>query len=141
MDVTPMAADSAVNGDDPGRANLAQEDPLVQPDKARPRNTLQQRLSVGHTGGKDVNLPGTLRREASLSRSWCRTRTITQLLPPTCPGRGPRFLDPRIPRATEKGAALNSDPSFHLTLLSREPDPQGVGPSGQPNKRDPRPGR
>ena len=59
MDVTPTAAESAVNRDDPGRANLAQEDPLVPPDDARPRNTLQQRLSVGHTGGKDVNLPGT----------------------------------------------------------------------------------
>ena len=59
MDVTPTAAESAVNRDDPGRANLAQEDPLVQPDNARPRNTLQQRLSVGHTSGKDVNLPGT----------------------------------------------------------------------------------
>ena len=59
MDVTPTAAESAVNRDDPGRAKLAQEDPLVPPDDARPRNTLQQRLSVGHTGGKDVNLPGT----------------------------------------------------------------------------------
>ena len=59
MDVTPTAAESAVNRDDPGRANLAQEDPLVQPDKVRPRNTLQQHLSVGHTGRKDVHLPGT----------------------------------------------------------------------------------
>ena len=59
MDVTPTAAESAIKYDDPGRANLAQKDPLVQPNNARPRNTLQQRLSVGHTGGKDVNLPGT----------------------------------------------------------------------------------
>ena len=59
MDVTPMAAESAINHDDPGRANLAQKDPLVQPNNARPRNTLQQRLSVRHTGEKDVNLPGT----------------------------------------------------------------------------------
>ena len=57
MDVTPTAAESAVNRDGPGRADLAQEDPLVQPDKARPRNTLHQRLSVGHAGGKDVDLP------------------------------------------------------------------------------------
>ena len=34
-------------------------DPLIQPDKARRRNKLHQRLSVGHTGGKDVGLPGT----------------------------------------------------------------------------------
>ena len=59
MEVTPTAAESARNHDDPGRANLAQEDLLVQPNNARPRNTLQQRLSVGHTSRKDVNLPGT----------------------------------------------------------------------------------
>ena len=59
MDVTPTAAESAVNPDDPARADLAQEDPLVQPNKARPRNTLHQRLWVGRAGGKDVNLPGT----------------------------------------------------------------------------------
>ena len=59
MDVAPTTAESTVNREDPGRANLAQEDPLVQPDRARPRNTLQQRVSVGHTGGKDANLPGT----------------------------------------------------------------------------------
>ena len=59
MDVTTTAAESAINRDDPGQAKLAQEDSLVQPDTARPCNTLQQRLSVGHTGGKDKNLPGT----------------------------------------------------------------------------------
>ena len=32
MDVKPAAAGPAVNRDDPGQANLAQEDPLVQPD-------------------------------------------------------------------------------------------------------------
>ena len=58
MDVTPTAAESAVNGNDPERTDLAQEDPLVQFDKARPRNTLHQCLSVGHAGRKDVNLPG-----------------------------------------------------------------------------------
>ena len=58
MEVIPTAAESAVNRDDPGRADLAQEDPLVQSDKARPRNTPHQRLSVGDTSGKDVDLPG-----------------------------------------------------------------------------------
>ena len=56
--VKPTAAETAVNHDDPERANLGQEDPLVQPDKARPRNTLHQRLSVGHADGKGVDLPG-----------------------------------------------------------------------------------
>ena len=59
MDVTPTAAEWAINHDDPGRANLAQKDSLVQPNDAQPRNTLQQRLSVAHTGRKGVNLPGT----------------------------------------------------------------------------------
>ena len=59
MDVTPTAAESAMNHDDPGRANLAQKDPLIQPSNARPHNALQQRLLVRHTSGKDVNLPGT----------------------------------------------------------------------------------
>ena len=59
MDVTPTAAGWATNHNDPGRARLAQKDPLVQPNNARPRNTLQQRLSTGHTSGEGVNLPGT----------------------------------------------------------------------------------
>ena len=57
LDVRQTAAESAVNRDDPVRADLAQEDPLVQPDKARPRNTLHQHLSVRHAGEKDVDLP------------------------------------------------------------------------------------
>ena len=56
--VKPTAAEPAVDRDDPGRADLTQEDPLVQRDKARPRDTLHQRLSVGHAGGKGVDLPG-----------------------------------------------------------------------------------
>ena len=59
MDVTTTAAESVINRNNPGRANLTQEDPLVQPDNAPPRNTLQQGLSVGHSSGKDVNQPGT----------------------------------------------------------------------------------
>ena len=59
MDVTPTAAESATNRDNPGRADLAQKDPPVQPNNARPRNTLQQRLSMGHTSGEGVSLPGT----------------------------------------------------------------------------------
>ena len=59
MDITRTAAELATNHDDPGRANLAQKDHLVQPNNARPRNTLQQRLSIGHTSGQGVNQPGT----------------------------------------------------------------------------------
>ena len=45
MGVTPTAAETAGNHDDPGRPSLAEKDPLVQPNDARPRNTLQQSLS------------------------------------------------------------------------------------------------
>ena len=59
MNVTPQAAESTTNPNDPRPADLTQEDPLVQPSNARPRNTLQQRPSTGHTSGECVNLPGT----------------------------------------------------------------------------------
>ena len=59
MNVTLLAAESATNHDDTGRAGLAEKDPLVQPNNARPRNTLQQGLSAGHTSGEGVKLPGT----------------------------------------------------------------------------------
>ena len=59
MIVTPTAAGSATNHNDLGRADLAQKDPLVQPNNARPRNTLWQHLSTGHTSGEGVHLPGT----------------------------------------------------------------------------------
>ena len=59
MNVTPQAAESATNHDDHGRASLAQKEPLVQPNNARPRNTLQQRPSTRQTSGEGVNLPGT----------------------------------------------------------------------------------
>ena len=62
MNVTPTAAESATNHDDPGRADLAQQDRLVQPNNAQPRKTLQQRPSTGHTSGRGVNLPGTCNR-------------------------------------------------------------------------------
>ena len=58
MDVEPTATGPAINRDDPGQANLAREDPLAQPDNARPRNTLRQRLSVGRAGEGGVKLPG-----------------------------------------------------------------------------------
>ena len=67
MDVKPAAAGPAVKGDDPRQANLAQEDPLVQPVITRPHNTLHQRLSVGHAGEKGVKLPGSCSRHPTNS--------------------------------------------------------------------------
>ena len=59
MNDMPTAPESARSHDTPGRANLAQKDPLVQLNNAQPRITLQQRPSTGHTSGEGVNLPGT----------------------------------------------------------------------------------
>ena len=42
MGVKPAAKGPAINRDDPGQADLAQESPLAQPDDARPRNTYQR---------------------------------------------------------------------------------------------------
>ena len=58
MDVKPAATGPAINRVDPGQADLAQENPLVQADNRRPRNTLHQRLSVGGAGESGVELPG-----------------------------------------------------------------------------------
>ena len=59
MDVKPASAGLAVDRDDSRQANLAREDPLVQPDNARLRNTLHQRLSVRRAGEKGIELPGS----------------------------------------------------------------------------------
>ena len=58
MIVMPKAAESGTNRNDHRRADLAQKDPLVEPNNARPHNTLQQRCSTGHARGEGVNLPG-----------------------------------------------------------------------------------
>ena len=145
MDVTPTTAHSAINRDDPGRAKLAQKDPSYNPTTrgraTQPSNACRSDTPTGKTSTCPTHATDTRRVEARLSNPWCRTQTKTQQLPPTSPGRGSRFPDPRNPPATEKGAAPHPDPSFHLTLLSREPDPQGAGQRARPNMRDPRPGR
>ena len=62
MDVTPTTAHSAINRNDPSRANPAQKDPLVVFNGARPSNTPWRRLSVGGPDGNDINLPDTCNR-------------------------------------------------------------------------------
>ena len=145
MDVTPTAAHLAINHDDPRRANLAQKDPSYNPlmrgRATHSSNTCQSDTPTAKTSTCPAHATDTRRVEASLRSPWCRTRTKTQRLPPASFWRGPRFPDPRKPPATEKGAAPHPDLSFHLTFLSREPDPQGAGQRGRPNTRDSRPGR
>ena len=145
MDVTQTAAHSAIIHDDPGRANLAQKDPSYSPTTrgraTHPSNACRSDTPTGKTSTCPTHATDTRRVEASLSSPWCRTRTKTQRLPHTSPGREPRFPDPRNPPPTEKGAAPHPDPSFHLTLLSREPDPQGAWQRARQNTREPRPGQ
>ena len=128
----------------PGEPTLPKRTPSYNPTTrgraTHSSNACRSGTPAGKTSTCQARATDTQRVEASLDSPWCRTQTKLQRLPPTSPGRGPRFPDPRNPPATEEGAAPNSDPSFHLTLLSREPDPQGAGPRGQANTRDPRPG-
>ena len=118
----------------PGEPTLPKRTPSYNPTTRGRATHSSNACRSGTPAGKTSTCPAsatdTQRVEASLSSPWCRTRTKTQQLPPTSPGRGPHFLDPCNLPATEKGAAPNLDPSFHLTLLSREPDPQGAGPRG-----------
>ena len=62
MDVTPTTAQTAIDRDDTGRANFAENNPLVQSNGARLRNTPRQCLSVRHIDGNDINLPDTCNR-------------------------------------------------------------------------------
>ena len=144
MDITPTAAHSAPNHDDPGRVNLAQKDPPYNPTTpsraTHPSNTCRSDTPTGKTSTCPTRAADTRRVKASLRSMWCRTGAKTQRLPPTSPGWGPRFPDPLNLPPTGKGPAPHPDPSFHLTLLSREPDPQGAGQRARPNTRDPRPG-
>ena len=57
MDGKPAAAGPAVNRDDLRQADVAQEEPLVQPDNARPRDTLHQRCRSDAPARKASNCP------------------------------------------------------------------------------------
>ena len=84
MNVTPQAAESATNHDDPRHANVAQRDPLVQPHSSNARRP-------GTPAGKASTYPapatGAQGVEASLSSPWCPTRMKLPRPPPTSPGR------------------------------------------------------
>ena len=62
MDVKPAATRPAIDPNDPGQADLAQENPLVQADNAQQRNTPHQCLSVRRAGESGVELPGLCSR-------------------------------------------------------------------------------
>ena len=66
MKVKPAAAGLAVNRDDPRQADLAQKDPLVQADTARPRNTLDQRMPARKAWNCPAHAADTQLMQASL---------------------------------------------------------------------------
>ena len=45
---------------------------------------------------------------------------MTQRIPPTSPGQGPRSPDPHSLSTTEEGMRPNTDLSSHPTLISHE---------------------
>ena len=71
MDVTPTAAHSAINHDNPGRANLAQKDPLYNPTvhgrATHPSNTCRSDTLTGNTSTCPTHATDTRRVRASLS--------------------------------------------------------------------------
>ena len=107
--VTPPAAESATNHDDPGQADHPETDHLVQPSNAPPRKTLQQR-PAGKASTYPARATGTQGVDASLGSSWCQTRRKNQRPLPTSPGRGPHFPDPRDPPATGNGGSATPGP-------------------------------
>ena len=70
MDVTPTAAHSAINHDDPGRASLAQKDPLYNPTTrgraTHPSNACRSDTPRGKTSNCPTHATDTRRVETSL---------------------------------------------------------------------------
>ena len=75
MDVTPTTADSAINHDNPRRANLAQKDPSYNPTMRGRATHSSNACRLGTLTGKTSTCPthatDTRRVEGSLSSPWC----------------------------------------------------------------------
>ena len=120
MTVTPAAAGLATNHNDPGRADLAQQDPSYNP-ATRGRatcygTTLRPDTPAGTASTCPARTTDTQGVEASLSSPRCWTQIRPQRPLPKSPGRGAHFPDPSDPPATRKGgsatpwAAIPPDP-------------------------------
>ena len=112
MTVTPAAAGSATNHNDPDRADLTQQDPLYNP-ATRGRatcygTTRRPDTSAGTASTCPARTTDTEGVEASLSSPRCRTQIRPQRPLPTSPGRGPHFPDLSDPPATRKGGSATS---------------------------------
>ena len=129
MTVTPAAAGSATNHNDPDRADLAQHDPSYNP-ATRVRatcygTTRQPDTPAGTASTCPARTTDTQGVEASLSSPWCRTQIRPQRPLPTSPGRGPHFPDPSDPPATGKGGsatpgtAISPDPPLRRNGSAR----------------------
>ena len=152
MDVKPAATRPAKDRNEPGKAGLAQENPLVQPDNARPGNTLHRRLLVGRASESNVELPGfcsgTQRMRASLRGP--TTHDVEHEHQPNEP-REPqnsshvpwlRATLPRPPQSInirEEDGDPDTDLSFRLTFLPHQPGTRWAkraanhaGPTGSP---------
>ena len=109
MTVTPAAAGSARNHNDPDRADLAQQDPSYNPG-TRGRatcygTTRRPDTPAGTASTCPARTTDTQGVEASLSSPRCRTQIRPRRPLPTSPGRGPHFPDPSDPPATRKGGS------------------------------------
>ena len=109
MTVTPAAAGSATNHNDPDRADLAQHDPSYNP-ATRGRatchgTTRRPDKPAGTASTCPARTTDTQGVEASLSSPRCRTQIRPQRPPPTSPRRGPHFPEPDDPPATRKGGS------------------------------------
>ena len=132
MDVQSAAARPAVNRDDPRQADLAQEDSLVPPNNARPRNTLHQRLSV------TARLMQRTPDECGLPLAALRLMmSNTDTDPTNLPNLNKFLPHPPHSSTSKKRTGPDTDLSIALTFLSHKPGTQQTPPRGQPNTRDP----
>ena len=109
MTVTPAAAGSATNHNNPDGADLAQQHPSCNP-ATRGRatcygTTRQPDTPAGTASTCPARTTNTQGVEASLSSPPCRTQVRPQRPLPTSPRRGPHFPDPSDPPATRKGGS------------------------------------
>ena len=109
MTVTPAAAGSATNQNDPDRADLAQHNPSYNPaTRARATcygTTRRPDTPAGTASTCPARTTDTQGVEASLSSPQCRTQIEPQRPLPTSPGQGPHFPDPSNPPATRNGGS------------------------------------
>ena len=141
MTVTPAAAGSATNHNDPDRADLAQHEPSYNP-PTRGRatcygTTCRPDTPAGTASTCPARTTDTQGVEASLSSPRCQTQIRPKQPLPTSPRRGPHFPDPSDPPATRKagsatpGTAIPPDPPLSRNGSARG-RPKGPAKHAEP---------